>query len=130
MNVYIGLLYKITNERYIGLLYKITTERCKALGAKIFESFLLLLDWFSMEVSAERCWRGPRFYKQGGGGTVLDTKLSPPQWFCSTMGSDVSQFNACDTVWSGLQGGVHKLKFMKRKDSWVGVKPKSICLPA
>ena len=51
------------------------------------------------------------------GRTVLDATLSPPQWFCSTLSSDVSQFNVSDTVWSGQQGGVHKPKFMKKKDS-------------
>ena len=53
-----------------------------------------LLGLLNAELSAEGYWRGPSSQGEGEGGqTIPKTTLSPPDWFCIKMGSDVSHLS-------------------------------------
>ena len=48
----------------------------------------------------------------------LLTTLSPPEWLCTKVGSCARHFNVSLIVPAKSQGGVHKLPFLQRKESW------------
>ena len=66
----------------------------------------MLTDWF-------RCW----VYLFGGEGSVLNTILSIPQWFCIKMASNESHFNIVPVVRGKLTRWCQQPQFFKGKES-------------